>query len=86
MEGQPVEMNDFQRYPEQMERLMRAPMVQERLVLSSEMESLKVEVLLLASLLEEERGKRERLEQMVLAMWDAPGMPGAQAVQEEFEK
>ncbi len=26
-----------------------------------------------------------KLEQMVLAMWDAPGMPGAKAVLEEFE-
>ncbi len=27
-----------------------------------------------------------KLEEMVLAMWDAPGMPGAAAVLEEFEK
>lgn len=26
-----------------------------------------------------------KLEQMVLAMWDAPGMPGATAILEEFE-
>jgi hypothetical protein len=30
--------------------------------------------------------KVKRLEQMVGAMWDAPGMPGANAIEKEYEK
>lgn len=55
-----------------------------RLIFAKDFEDLTGRIESLERQLEEEKTQRKRLEDMVLAMWDAPGMPGAQAMAEKF--
>ncbi len=83
--GWTVDFGEIPRFPVQERNLIqRDDLEPVRIILGKDFDGLVARIETLEQRLEEEQQERKRLEDMVLAMWDAPGMPGAQAEAEEF--